>query len=242
MRKKITLLSLGFIVLLCLSCTFDYQVSPEDIALVTNRAASVELVPPDRVEVLYDHNGAPTFLLGLSDSYYLIMGKNSATIYEFAESPNPYGTWVDNTKYYGGFGSYIVEADGQLINARTGLPVSSVPYMEILDEMESATGSSQGLSPLAATPTSATLTWAYDYGQKLSFGLNQQGDPMAGTCTAVALGQILNYLDKVVDSRILSTNYHAEPLVQSGQPNHPNQPNHIIIGSHPIQTPPALSD
>jgi glucan-binding repeat-containing protein len=242
MRKKIGLLVLGSIAALCLSCTvafaettlpvdeavstsqtvpsedetsFAHQVSPEDIVLVTSRASSVGLAPPQMVEVLRGHNGEVTFLMGLSDSYYIIVGRNSATIYEFAEGPSPYDSWAENAKYYGGFGSYIVDAGSQLIDALTGQPVSLIPYLEILDQMESTTGSGQSLSPLAAS--SAMLPWVYDYAQRLSFGLNEEGDPMAGTCTAVAVGQILNYLDRTVDSRILATGYHAETLVQSGQ-------------------------
>ena len=168
---------------------------------------------------LFGHNDEPHFLLAISDLGYLIMNREDGLVLEWAESASPYAGLEGAQKYYGGYGNYGVGSPAGVTDIITGSEVSGISeftynsdYYQYMPNWKPSTPSRSlgdgNITLLSAVaPVTKTLPYAYDYIQRLSFGNNT-----TGTCTAVATGQVLNYLDKTVDDNIVPVKFQSEPL------------------------------
>jgi uncharacterized repeat protein (TIGR02543 family) len=158
------------------------------------------------VDVLYDHNGAPAYLLGWTEKGYLIWKRDIAEGVERAEGQNPYNGMGDGKKYYGGVLCYYVKTAKGLADGLTGGIVDNMEYNPGLDDIPSQ-ASAGGIQALATATGPKMLPNYVNYVERLSFGNNNND-----TCTAVATQIALNYINlqfptlKLIDAKWKSEN------------------------------------
>jgi len=197
----------------------------EQITTLTQQMSVRDLGQLMQNEVLYDHNQAPTYRLGVSNTGYLIMRNADGYCLEYGNVLNPYNGYGTNVqKFYGGVGCYSTKQGASYYNIIYGVASSNIPYLQELDMIPlrdnsspvlmSAPVSTSTLPPsLAATPTLTYTQLISNYNpyiQRKAFGYN---DANSNTCTAVALGIVLTYLDCYLDSQIVPANMKAEALI-----------------------------
>jgi len=171
-------------------------------------------------ETLFNHDGVPKFVLSVSDKGYLVMDRDTGVVLESGQGPDPYARYLDAKKYYGGLGCYVVDTGEGPYDTVRGEAVESIPYLESADRLgdpaavrqEAETGIS-ALSVTQATPVNKKLEIEVVDIAKTSFGHN--GGSTGSTCTAVACGLALNYLDRTVDDDIVSNDMEAEQMSTS---------------------------
>jgi len=172
-------------------------------------------------EILYNRHDNPNFLMGTSEKGYLILYRNTLEFLECGEGQNPYSDVDDSTmKYYGGFLCYCISSEEGYFDLVKDETVVEIPYLLSLEEMERAVETSL-LSKKEIDNADVSLEWsaravrtppvilpkADDYIRRLAFGYNNDN-----SCTAVALGIVLNYLDRTVNGYFVSNDMESERL------------------------------
>lgn len=147
------------------------------------------------VEVINDTSGEPKYLLGTSESGYIILDKDTFVFHEAGEG-NPFALYKDAEKYYGGPLCYFVR-ERVNVNSRMGSNgyydvvkknIVQEMYAAEFNERNDAQDQTQGVAEQAANSESVVSS-AYSYIQRRAFGYNDDN-----TCSAVATGILLNYL------------------------------------------------
>ena len=196
-------------------------------------------------EIVYDYNDDPEFILGITESGWLMMRRLDGFCLEYGEGEGPYYDYeIGVKKYYGGFMLYSVPMNNQYYNIAYDTVVSEVPYMQTLetipegeiilegkDEFVMDANSQKSLFGIipekdVLTSKKARVNYIfsicvpnyYEYIQRKAFGKNEDG-----TCSAVALGIALNYLDRQIDTRFVPEKYESENL----------KSNRVGVDTHP---------
>jgi hypothetical protein len=163
--------------------------------------------------VLFSHTDDPQFIIGSSEAGYLIMDRDCNGCMEWGTGRNPYNDFQDKKKYYGGISCYFVELEDQYYNIISGEKTDVILYVKNLDKVEKSRLNSylQQNQTLDDPPPTITETKrinnCYSSLQRLAFGINSDG-----TCTAVACGIVLNYLDREVSTLIVPSDMESEVL------------------------------
>lgn len=154
------------------------------------------------VDLLYDMNGAEKYLLGTTDAGYIILEKDTLYFHESGEM-NPFVEYMAAKKFYGGPMCYFVEETGEEAQGATysGKRYYDLVQNEYVSSMYSAdfNRSLQRVGEHLMTESLATTTTyrvsnCYSYIQRRAFGYNDDD-----TCSAVAVGVLLNYLSLQYD-------------------------------------------
>jgi hypothetical protein len=165
-------------------------------------------------EILFNHDGIPKFILCISSGGYLIMDRDTNVVLESGQGAGPYAEYPDARKYYGGFGCYIVETEDGLFDIIYKTIVGSIPYIKAVDELGDTEASRDETGTLSAGSQTGTATKKLDANiadiATLSFANN--GGSTSNTCSAVACGIALNYLDRTIDNNIVPNVMEATPL------------------------------
>lgn len=216
--RKISLLCVFTILLCSLVCTAnaasvnsDYNanesITMEERLFLQGELASYGYGDENfSVDVLYDSNGNPGYLLGITANGYIIFERDSHRFQECGEGSNPYSRYMDFPKYYGGPICYFVklseaqrtavasgEGSGEYFDIIRETYRSSVPTLDRQSvdeqaEQETFSGTSADAG-IASTASSIRLPNSYSYIQRKAFGYNNDN-----TCSAVATGILLNYI------------------------------------------------
>lgn len=170
-------------------------------------------------EVLYSHEDIPKFILAIASNGYLIVDKDSWVVVEHGSGHNPYVDYPSAKKFYGGVGCAVIEVEGGYLHTETGETLSVIPYIQGIDLLGDASNSGQRqYEPNAVvTATEKTLPNYESHIRQLAFGNNE-----SGTCTAVACGIVLNYLDRNVSQSFVPDNMESEELRNRALDNTPN--------------------
>lgn len=176
-------------------------------------------------EVLYDEYNKPGYILSTGNSSYAIARREDYRLIERSKSsPSPYNDYIDLKKYYGGALCYYVWMNDKYYDIRTGEYCDQITYViapnnSHADEVEWQNNNyhiEQGTKRNAISekskkvyPGKAYIAQADQYIRRPAFGDNQ-----LGTCSAVACGIALNYLDKTKLSGIVPVS--LKPLQQMG--------------------------
>lgn len=165
-------------------------------------------------EVLYDEYNKPGYILSTGDSSYAIARREDLKVIERSKSsPSPYNDYFDLKKYYGGALCYYVWMNDKYYDIRTDEYCDQISYVispnnshaeEV--EWENNNDNIEEEAKLNALsekskkvyPGKAYIAQADQYIRRPAFGNNQ-----LGTCSAVACGIALNYLDKTKLSGII---------------------------------------
>lgn len=164
-----------------------------------------------QAEVVYDANNDAAFLMGITESGYLIMSKETLRCMESGEG-NPYSAYQGTKKYYGGPLCYYVTSDNQYYDVGRNVLVSEVPYSENLRAAVTGIQSvgTEVYLPSASATASVTKTVilpnALNWVKRKAFGYNDDD-----TCSAVACTLALQYID-YYNADVVPTQYHLEYL------------------------------
>jgi hypothetical protein len=169
-------------------------------------------------EILFNHDGIPKFILCVSSGGYLVMDRDTHVVLENGQGAGPYAEYPDAKKYYGGLWCYVAETDEGLDDIIYNRIVETVPYIEAVDELGNPAAPVQeppvrvGASAIGSQVVAVTKKLNADIKDiaKISFG-NNSGST-GSTCSAVACGIALNYLDKTLDNNIVPSTMEAEDL------------------------------
>ena len=152
------------------------------------------------VEVINNTSGEPKYLLGTSESGYIILDKDNFVFYEAGER-NPFATYKNAQKYYGGPLCYFVEDEPAVRTMEKDTEYYDVVNRNYVRDMYAVEfnerDDSQNLSQQAverANTTPVRVSNAYNYIRRRAFGYNNDN-----TCSAVATGIVLNYLSLQYD-------------------------------------------
>lgn len=185
--------------------------------LMNNRGMDTEQL---EVEVLYDGNDIPAFLIGTTEDHYLIMNREQFDVLESGEG-NPYNSVNDTAKkYYGGLLQYFIEEEAGYKNILTSEEENQLPTTDFIAQINtdsSVLASEQRDANLLASVTKTETIPSYTSGiRQKAFGYNDDN-----TCTAVALSLVLNYLDIEYDDGIVPSNMELENIAEE-VPNNAN--------------------
>lgn len=174
-------------------------------------------------EVLYDEYNKPRYILSTGESSYAIARREDHRVIERSKSsPSPYNDYIDLKKYYGGALCYYVWMNDKYYDIRTGEYCDQVTYVispnnSHADEVEWQDNNDnieQGTKRNTISekskkvyPGKAYIAQADQYIRRPAFGNNTDG-----TCSAVACGIALNYLDQTKLSGIVPA--YLSPLQQ----------------------------
>jgi glucan-binding YG repeat protein len=215
----------------------DVSPSEEQIRLALEDFKLRELGEPYEVAVLYSHDEAPRYILAVSEKGYLIADTLLGSVCEWGRNQDPYAGYENIKRYYGGFGLYYCLEDVELFDIERQESVVDIMYIPTREELSQDEGFAElfgqdifqdeeytgylgqdgtegSLAPLAQASVNA-IPSVYAYVQRLSFGRNESGQTFEATCTAVATGQALNYLDWMVDDSIVPSAFEAETLTSN---------------------------
>ncbi|MDR1183824.1 MAG: RICIN domain-containing protein [Coriobacteriales bacterium] len=189
--------------------------SEKEYATMEEAMQRLSMGEMDSTFVLYNHLDIPKFILGTSSEGYLILDRDTWAFLERAEGVSPFYGYEDEKKCYGGIGLYFTRTEEGFYDIVKGLSLEQMPYIEAIDVLgvsEESEGQG-GFSVLSVDPLAVTnqLSYTDSLARRFSFGLN--GGNTNDSCTAVATGLILNYLDRTVDRNIVSSDKDAEYLV-----------------------------
>ena len=162
------------------------------------------------VEILYDCDDQPSFLLGTSGLGYQIISRGTLQCIEGGEA-NPYQDYPDCKKYYGGILNYYVMLDNKMYDICRNRVVQSPLKSDYLDDAvlglcKSGAAFSTSASARSSITYSKIINHALTRIQKKAFGYNNDN-----TCAAVACTIALEYLD-CENPYIVPSNYHLELL------------------------------
>lgn len=198
------------------------EVTEQDIEELSIAMELREIGGEITVRLLYDQNNLPRFILGQSAFGYMILERGTYMSYGGGTGDSPYAGHENEKAYCGGPMCYFTDSASGLYDLLHEEYVYEVYYIEpvtideqVAFEYEETTDAQSGgqITDEATSPFSAHAAAISrnsnaiprsDIIQQYAFGNNEYG-----TCTAVASGIILNYLDKVVDDSFVP--YHLEP-------------------------------
>ncbi|MDR1541104.1 MAG: hypothetical protein LBU32_24530, partial [Clostridiales bacterium] len=226
MKKALAAVSLITLTLIALTFDAKGEVILTDINEDVISAMSIRCIDGGEVafETLFSHLDEPRYVMGTSEHGYLIWDAHSLKCTEWGTGSNPYSDNSDAKKYYGGIMSYSIDTDDGYYNLVTDESIDSIPYISAIDELEPAisdrppgSGPAQVQSSSATSSTPTYVPNHYEYIQRKAFGLN-----LAGTCTAVAIGQALNYFDlRYPQLNLVSANMKSETFNRTSSQNGP---------------------
>lgn len=163
---------------------------------------------------MFDAAGTEKYLLGTTDCGYIILEKDSFTFHEAGEG-NPYYRYMSEDKYYGGPMCYFVTFQDK--NGREDYTADQ--YYDIVHEhfvsevieLDRIAGEAieesiqtRGISSVSSTKVTNYIS----YIKRRSFGWNSGS--YSNTCSAVALGQALNYYAQQYEDEYVPSNWMAE--------------------------------
>ena len=193
-------------------------VTNAETAFITS-AMNARNIGGDNIEIepLYNSESVPVFLLGTSDSGYLIASRNPLECIESGEL-NPYSEHKDEKKFYGGLLNYYFLSDSGFIDILQKKETSNIPVSDsLLNDLREINSAKIGLSDSINTNTSVSYQKIIPYAtqriQRKAFGYNSDN-----TCTAIACTLILDYLDWK-NSDIVPTKFHLENLQYDASPS-----------------------
>lgn len=200
-----------------ISDSFSTEIAFNEISLMESAMETRGIGGDVKVEPLYDQNGQPMFLLGISDSGYQIIARATMMCIEGGEA-NPYAAYPTGKKYYGGVLNYYVASGASFIDICRSTKVESIPQSDYLNEViDKTTYKDMAFAPSASATASITYTkiipYAYSRIQRRAFGNN-----IDNTCSAVACTLVLNYID-YDNSNIVPYIYHLETLTSNDGTN-----------------------
>lgn len=190
-------------------------VSDKEISALEKAMGTRGIAGKIRVEILYDHNDSPNYVIGTTDAGYLILDRNTFACMESGEV-NPYASnsEYDGIKYYGGVLNYYIKYNDAYFDICQNKIISDISYYDYLDDtanrninMSDAQFSAAATSANATVTTTEILPSNLSRIQRRAFGRNNDN-----TCTAVACTLVLNYLDFLNDD-IVPNKYELELLV-----------------------------
>lgn len=167
-------------------------------------------------ELLYDSNENPGYLLGITANGYVIFERDSHQFQECGEGTNPYSSYMECQKYYGGPVCYFVKlpeetqesvaGSGEYFDIARKTYCCSVPVMKRQFVDESAEQQSADNVAANATVTSTIrLPNSYSFIRRKAFGYNNDN-----TCSAVATGIAFNYIAQQNNMAVISKEYVPE--------------------------------
>ena len=165
-------------------------------------------------EVLHNRFGEDSFIVGYTQDSYLIVDRGTFAFLEQGPAPGPY-EGCEGSKYYGGFRCYAELQNGTLYDLSTGEPMENLAYLPAMDELIEKYEREEGL-PLPGSrmaTSSGTLPKSNEIVKRMAFGLN--AGEYDNTCSAVALGLALGYLDVTFDSRLVPSDMEPESRVSA---------------------------
>ena len=205
---------------------FTTDISSNEVAAMIDAMETRGMGNNISVEILYDCDNEPTFLLGTSDLGYQIIARGTLRCIEGGEV-NPYLDYPNNKKYYGGVLNYFVESGDNFYDITHNTTASNLLQAEYLEEATtgimsaSRAVSNQSAVNVIASPSAASnadITYSTIIPnadiriQRRAFGLNNDD-----TCSAVACTIVLNYLD-YEDGDIVPSEFHLEALASDDSP------------------------
>lgn len=154
------------------------------------------------MRTLFNADDEPAFLLGLSEKGYVIIGSEDYMFHEGGEG-NPFRGFEQSKLYYGGPLCYFVDDGETYYDIFRGEHTSEM--REVRPNPDAVM--QQKLQSVLDSPRSTTKVLPFDmaYIRKRAFGHNS-----LGTCTAVAFGQALYYLDAVYDDDCVPAGFESE--------------------------------
>ncbi len=161
-------------------------------------------------EVLYDYDDNPEFIMGTTKAGYLIMDRESCAILEWGTGSSPYSKFENDKKYYGGIMCYCIGLKDKdtYFNIVTEEKTKEVSYIENLDKYIASYSESDKDKALDGTKSVPQIIDNYENNlQKLAFGNNTDD-----TCTSVACGIALNYLDRQYSTLFVADDMESETL------------------------------
>lgn len=196
----------------------EESVTCEDSTLISKKIEANDLTQgATNVLLLYDANNMPTYLLGITETEYIIIERYSGTFCECGEG-NPYEGHTDACLYYGGPMEYYskieVPTREQGVDERClfyDITRGAVAYKVNSLIINKSRSQEDGNEPGGGT-TSAQLSSSYSYIRRRAFGYNDDN-----TCSAVACGIALNYIYRKHGINVVASNCRSE-LVDSGVP------------------------
>lgn len=214
MKRIITLflISIMFISTTFFAYAEEYTTKMDYDALAHGLQVRDSLDSDLTVHVLYDASGAMKYLLGTTKCHYIILEKDTYVFHEGGEG-NPYNSFMEDEKYYGGPLCYFVKhhdekaaLDG--IRANQYYDIVHRGYVPEVVELEKnyVAASKIEAQPdgLNATTTNKVLNYIA-YIKRRAFGWNE-----SNTCSAVALGLALNYFTLQYEDDYVPSNWVSE--------------------------------
>lgn len=220
MKLRLRSLMLGVITLLVIafvplsdSAMINTSVDNNDIQYNIQKLMSIHgMEGNSSIEFLLDESGAPSFVLGVNATGYMITSINTYRILEYGEV-NPYKDHNIGNKYYGGFCLYYIKNDIGIFDLERNKYVDKIASLNNLSSlMQTEAVSGNLIEPLSGIgdPTltkDVTLPFASSYILRKAFGCNDND-----TCTAVACGIALNYLDSRYNGNVVASYWQHETL------------------------------
>lgn len=168
-----------------------------------------------KIKDLYNSNDIKQWKLFYSDNSYLILNPESNEVLEYGtDSGDPYFEYSDSKYYYGGpLQYYVKNKKNKFYNITRDKEVSKVINLKNLKMNDSNLGSSEldNLDTIEITPM--TISYSVSVNQPNLIKSMAFGNNINGTCTAVATGIVLQYLNKTKTPWYLPDNsYIAESL------------------------------
>ena len=243
-------ISFMLVLILCMcSCvsTFSADQMTEDEYAAVEYALRITETWGDNFEISYllDASGIQSYLLGTTEKGYIILERGSYKLLQGGEG-NPYHRFMSEEKYYGGPLCYFVRIKEKDITQSIYGPYFDIVHNQCVSEVvelnRNAVNSICEEKQLYATnsTTYKRVSNYFSYIRKRAFGWNTTGD-YNNTCSAVALGQALNYLTLQYGNSYVPTNWQSElrTVQQEGINSYPKAAalHHYLVDTcnlHPI--------
>lgn len=234
-RSVFLFLVLTLIVGFCSESTFAVQndtnivheINASEYSSIYNLMNMRGLTGDIEVSVLYDTYNEPSYLLGTSNTGYLIMSRSTLRCVECGQG-NPYVGYDEVTKYYGGVCNYYVPNEGKFFDISRGRVESSMRTLDSLSKTSEDLVVSHELRTSTYSSTSsvssiAILPFQEEWIRKKAFGYNDDNTCSAVACT-LALSYIDNYNNDVVPARyeLEDLTYGYYTSAQYVENNYPN--------------------
>ncbi|MDR3315949.1 MAG: hypothetical protein LBS98_05690 [Coriobacteriales bacterium] len=182
-------------------------ITEDEVVAVRAAMDMRELGEPVSLDPLFGGKREAYYIIATSERGYLIFDRGTGVVWEWGETSSPYAEYDGVDWYYLGSCMYAVQTPEGIKDIHLErIYTEEIPRIE-LDPVLSA--DENGFAPFALG-VEKKLPYLNEYVEKLSFGNNT-----IGTCTAVATGQALNYLDYVVDDNIVPVQYESNLLLDN---------------------------
>lgn len=162
------------------------------------------------ISILYGADGTAKYLLGVTDTGYIILERESYTFHEAGEC-NPYADYMDAKKYYGGPLCYYTaipvtqsrntDSHYSLYDILQKETTNIVVQLEFHEQLCSKTAERAS----ASGSGDVRVANSYSYIRRRAFGYND-----SNTCSAVAAAIALNYLALQYNTIIVPSKWKSE--------------------------------